>query len=505
MPFLFEGRFSDGGDRLPGFVAYESNLYRIELIADGADTWTTTWSPLPTDADTVALDVYFDQDDNGSIAGYFFFRDERLPSLYGYGTNCSGRKVHVGEKNLGLVFDGELDEEYSQIEMTVSGPGGKAAMLFTPMPPDRLELSPGFPERPPRLASEETQSDRTPEATGDGWATAAPSEIGVDVKLLDAMVTKISGNEYPRTHSVLVAVSGRLVVEEYFYGYDRDTLHDMRSASKSIASTLVGLAIDNNMIDSADATVMPFFPEYRSFENRHPAKARIRIRDLLTMSSGIDANDSARGSVAAEGAYQSQSAQPDWVKFALDAPMISEPGERLIYGSANPLILGGILDNVVGQRVEWFAEDHLFGPLGIERYKIFMDPTGVAYMGGGMHLRPRDMLKIAQMYLDGGLWHGRRIMSRSWVEESFDRYGRLEPLDRNGNEYGYLWWHEVYQVSGRSIESIEARGNGGQYIFVAPDLDLVAVITSGNYRGGLAMTRQPQTLFREYILPSVLH
>lgn len=222
------------------------------------------------------------------------------------------------------------------------------------------------------------------------------------------------------------------------------------------------------------------------------------------MSSGLDANDSDRNSVAAEGAYQSQSAQPDWVKLALDAPMIADPGKRLVYGSANPLILGGLLANAVGDRVAWFVDEALFAPLAIGEYRIYQDPTGRPCLGGGMHLRPRDMLKIGQLYLDGGRWQGRQVLSASWVTESFGRYGRLEPPDRNGNEYGYLWWHENYVVGDRTIASVEARGNGGQYIFVVPELQVVAVVTSGNYRGGLEMTRQPQRILQDYLLPAVL-
>ena len=109
------------------------------------------------------------------------------------------------------------------------------------------------------------------------------------------------------------------------------------------------------------------------------------------------------------------------------------------------------------------------------------------------------------MYLDGGRWQGRQVLSESWVKESFGKYGRLEPLARNGNQYGYLWWHETYDVDGETIASVEARGNGGQYIFVVPELEVVAVITSGNYRSGLALTRQPQTIIEQYILPAFLH
>ena len=382
LPLAFDGRLSGDGKNIDGFIAYAANLYRVSLAADNANSWSVSWSPLPVESDTVSLDLYFDDDGAGGTAGYFFFRDERLPGLYGFGTRCDGHKVHVGEKNLGLIFDGEFDADFSQLDMTVTGPGAATEMVFSAMSTERLQLSPGSSELAPRAHGEAEYPDRAPERTADGWPTAKPSRAQADIDVLRSMVRSVADGELPLTHSILVARSGDLIVEEYFYGYDRDTMHDMRSASKTIASTLVGLAVDRDMIEGSRSQVLPFFPEYRSYENWHPAKANIRIRDLLTMSSGLDANDAERDSVAAEGAYQSQSRQPDWIKLALDAPMIAEPGRRLIYGSANPLILGGILDNVVGERVEWFAENNLFGPLRIEKYRIYMDPTGVPYMGG---------------------------------------------------------------------------------------------------------------------------
>lgn len=503
--FVFDGRLAPGSEEIIGFINFASNLYRITLASNARNSWAATWSPLPVAGDTVKLDLYFDDDGNGGTGGYFFFRDERLPSLYGLGARCTGPKVRVREKNLGLAFEGEFDGDFSRLAMSVTALGGTSDMTFRPMSAERLKLPPGSGERPPRFPEEGRFADRPPQQVQDGWPTAKPSAAGADVARLGNLVSAVSAGEFPRTHSILVARSGKLVVEEYFHGYDRDTMHDMRSASKSVTSTLVGLAVDRGMIDGADAKVLPMFPEYDSFRSWHPWKAEIRVRDLLTMSSGLDANDSDRNSVAAEGAYQSQTAQPDWTKLALDAPMISEPGSRLVYGSANPLILGGILDNVVGEPAQWFAESFLFRPLGIDTYRIYLDPTGVPYMGGGIYLRPRDMLKYAQMHLDGGRWHEQQIVSESWIAQTFARYGRLEPLDRNGNFYGYLWWHEEYEVGDDPIASIEARGNGGQYIFVVPELEIVAVITSGNYRGGLSMTRQPQTIFEQHILPAFVN
>jgi len=117
-------------------------------------------------------------------------------------------------------------------------------------------------------------------------------------------------------------------------------------------------------------------------------------------------------------------------------------------------------------------------------------------------MRPRDMLKYGQLYLNGGTWNGRRILSTEWIEESWKKYGRLEPIDRNGHEYGYLWWQHVYEVGDDSIATVEARGNGGQYVFVVPSLDMVVVITSGNFRNG--RLRQPEEIMGKWILPSAV-
>ncbi len=504
LPVAFDGTLSDDGTRIGGFVQHASHIIRVELVEQdgaGARTWVTDWTPLGVREESVRFDLYVD-DGAGGIGGYFFFRDQRLPGLWGYGAECREERIIFRERNLGLSFEGRLDAVREILSLTVSGMGGSVPITFERMPQDAVPSVPDAPETPARQPAHATYAERAPEVLQDGWPTAMPSELGLDVGVIREMVRAVVEEEMALTHSVLVARHGTLVVEEYFYGFDRDTWHDMRSASKTVTSTLIGLAVQEGSLEGSGATALQYFPKYRRYANWDERKAEITIRDLLTMSSGLDANDSDPNSVAAEGAYQSQMRQPDWIKLALDAPMIAEPGSQPLYGGANPLILGGIIAEVVEEPVEWFAHRTLLGPLGIEHYKFFMDPTGVVYMGGGLHLRPRDMAKYGQLYLAGGIWRGRRILSEEWIRESWGKYGRLAPLDRNGHQYGYLWWHHRYQVGDRIIETVEARGMGGQYIFVVPSLELVAVITSGNYRTG--KTRQPEEILRRFILPAAL-
>jgi CubicO group peptidase (beta-lactamase class C family) len=505
-PIVFAGTPSADSGTVGGFLYHGSALIRLQLLAaPGARvrTWAGSWSALGVAADAPRFDLYVGNDGEGGLGGYFFFRDDRLPGLWGEGVACRGDTVTMYERVLGLQFTGQLARGADRLTLTATGPAGSAPITFRRMSDTEVPDRPDEPAVSAREPEYGAYRGDAPDPSDDGWPTAAPADVGLDSAIVAAMVRAIAQGEFPRTHAVVVARRGRLVVDEYFHGFDRDTWHDMRSASKTVTSTLVGLAIRDGHIADASARVLTFFPRYHRYAVWDPRKMAMTLRHLLTMSSGLDANDSDPQSVASENAYQSQRAQPDWVKLALDAPMIAEPGTRVIYGGANPLILGGVLANAVDEPVEWFAHRTLFGPLGIERYRFLVDPTGVPYMGGGLHLRPRDMLKYGQLYLNAGVWQGTRILPEAWIGESWARYGRLEPLDRNGHEYGYLWWHHQYEVDGRTIETIEARGNGGQYVFVVPTLDLVAVITAGNYRGGLSMTRQPEEIMRNYVLPSV--
>lgn len=499
-PVAFEMREPAAGQDLDLFVHAASHVTHVRVPETAEGAWAADWSHLDVPADRVRLDLYIERIPGEVAGGYFFFRDHRLPALFGEGLSCEGSAVRLRERNLGLRFEGRLDGREAPLRLVAHGPSASVPITFRRVPEEELPDLPDAPLLPPRGEGAERYGEGRPETLDDGWETALPSEEGLDPRVIADMVRAIVERDLTYTHGVLVARRGKLIVEEYFYGFDRETRHDTRSASKTLASTLVGLAIREGHIEGAASPALRYLP-YRYYDNWDRAKARITLRDLLTMSSGLDANDYDRGSVASESAYQSQRTRPDWVKVALDAPMIAEPGAQPLYGGANPLILGGVLDAVVGEPLEWFAHRALFAPLGIRDYTWFTVPTGTLYLGGGMHLRPRDMLKLGQLYLDGGIWRGERILPEAWVEESLGRYGRLAPLDVNGHPYGYLWWHHRYAVGDAIIETVEARGAGGQHIFVVPALELVAVVTAGNFRNG--RTRQSERVLGEFILPAV--
>jgi CubicO group peptidase (beta-lactamase class C family) len=505
IPVAFDGIVATDGSRIDAFVQDHASATRIVLTRSSrADmpVWQGRWSPVDAEDPALPLDLYVEDDGTGVYGGYWFFRDQRMPALWGYGLSCSGSALSLGERSLGLWFEGTLDAVRDSLALTVTGHGGSYPLILGRAPPDEVPDLPDAPDIPPRPAGSAGFAAEPPESLPDGWPTAAPRTVGIDSQRIGALVEAIHEGSMGLPHAILIARHGTLVVEEYFYGYDRQTWQDMRSASKTVASTLVGLAIRDGHIPSADTPALSLLSRYRSFDNWDPRKAQITVADLMNMNAGLDADDYDPQSAAAEPVYQSQSARQDWVKLALDVPMVRDPGTPpFYYGGANPLIVGGVLDQTVGEPVQWFADRTLFAPLGITDYKLLLDPTGVPYLGGGLRLRPRDMLAFGQMYLNGGMWNGRRVLPEDWVRESWTPRGRLQQFPAE-HGYGYLWWHFPYRVGDRVFEAIEARGNGGQYISIFPSLDLVVVITGGNYRNG--KVRQPEEMLAEHILPAVL-
>jgi CubicO group peptidase (beta-lactamase class C family) len=267
------------------------------------------------------------------------------------------------------------------------------------------------------------------------------------------------------------------VLEEYFAGHDRERLHDLRSGSKTFASVLAGAARLHGAPIELDAPVARRFARYQPLANPDLRKNRITLRHLMTMSTGLACDENDNDSPGSEGRMQGQAAQPDWYRFALDLPMAAAPGERYAYCSAGVNLVGGVIGSATGEWLPSLFDRLVARPLQIRRYAMNLTPTGEGYFGGGMRMRPRDYLKFGQLYLDGGRWNGRRVVSRAWVDESTRR--QIEA--GNGSADGLNWHLYTLASGGRAWREYEANGNGGQLLVVLPELDLVVVFTAGNY------------------------
>lgn len=267
----------------------------------------------------------------------------------------------------------------------------------------------------------------------------------------------------PRLRSLLVQWRDTLVGERYYSGATAATRANIKSASKSIISALVGIAIAQGRIRGMDQPIAELLPvETRGLDS---AKRAITVRDLLTMRTGLE-------STSFEN-YGSWVSSRNWVRNALARPVVAARGEQgpMIYSTGSTHLLSAILTRVTGQSTYAFARAELARPLGITLRPWRRDPQGIYFGGNDMYLTPRDMLKIGTLYLERGVWEGERILPAGWVDSS------LAPRTTspwNGNGYGYGWWtREV-----RGIPVHFAWGYGGQFIFVVPALDLVVVATS---------------------------
>jgi CubicO group peptidase (beta-lactamase class C family) len=331
---------------------------------------------------------------------------------------------------------------------------------------------------------------------GSGWQVSRDT---YDKERIRELKRTIAEDLYKQITSVVVIKHGELLIEEYFNGANRSTLHDTRSVGKSFASTMMGIAIGDGHIRSESQTLKDFY-DLRRFANHSPKKESVTIKSLLTMSSGFDANDDDESSPGNEEKMYPTS---DWIRFALDLPMDDKTGvgEKWRYFTAGVVVLGDIIHKSVPGGLERYADQKLFQPLGITKYEWQYTPQKVANTAGGLRMSALDFAKYGQLHKNGGQWDGKQIIPRTWVEKTFTKQVRRGPGD--DGHYGSLFWYGIFNSKGKQHEVFFATGNGGNKIFVFRDQPLVVVITATAY-GKWYMHRQATSMMERYILPALI-
>ncbi|MDT0554939.1 serine hydrolase domain-containing protein [Patiriisocius hiemis] len=450
------------------FVQTGHHLSNIDLNLTSKGNWSGNWNLLIEDSFLPTMYFSLDKQEDNSYSASTFFKEPTYHYMWGQDFKIGHDNFEFRDIRSNLNFNGKLKEQ--RIDLTLNFLKESTKIELSPLPYEQWLI-------------------------GDYSESIDNSHSSHFSKL----VTDIKNDTLEGTHSVVISQYGEVIFETYFDGFTSSVPHDTRSLSKSFASALVGIAIAEQKLSEEHLPIEEFF------ENQYPeidwkeGKDEITIHHLLTMSSGLDAIDFGlnRNSFANEGAYQSQE---DWTNHILKAPMIYEPGEKANYGSGNPHLLSPIISSSIDERLEFYIHKKLFAPLSIQNYRIQTNNEDQPYFGGGWYLTPRDIMKFGQLYLNNGIWEEKEILPPHWVNKSFDKYKVLEnTIDKN--EYGYLFWHKTYNINGKKINSIEARGSGGQYLVVIPEYELIVVITSGNYRNGKGF--QPERIIKNYILPEI--
>jgi CubicO group peptidase (beta-lactamase class C family) len=294
-----------------------------------------------------------------------------------------------------------------------------------------------------------------------GWLTSTPEEQGLDSAKLAEGLLQIQQKNIP-IHSLIIVRNGKMLLNATFYPYNGQSPHSVGSVTKSLTTLLIGIAIDQGKL-GLDDELVSFYPD-TTVANPDVRKSDITIRDLASMSSGFDCVYEPN-----EPTVHAMETSPNWVQFGLDLPMANKPGTHWEYCGVGMHLLSAILEKATGMTALEFARQNLFKPLGIQEVFWPTDPQGVNMGAGNTRLLPADMAKIGYLYLYGGVWDGKQIISRSWVEESVKKHFDVP----NGDRYGYGWWSSVNDTG----TSFFAQGNGGQRIVVNPGYDSIVVTT----------------------------
>jgi CubicO group peptidase (beta-lactamase class C family) len=314
---------------------------------------------------------------------------------------------------------------------------------------------------------------------------AAPVAARSDANL-NAVLANWEHDEHPDLRGVVVLRDGRIVAERYYNGERADSLHDIRSAGKSVTALLVGIAVDRGRIRSLDDTVDAYLPEVKG-----SAIGDVALRNVLTMRSGLAAFDE---DPTSPGNEDKLDAAPDPIAFLRSVPRMNPPGTRYRYNSLTASVAGIVVARATAEKMADFASANLFRPLGIARWTWESDTAGNTKGQGNLSLTTREFAAIGEMVRNGGLYHGRRIVSGTWIADMIAPKEIISDADPYADGYGYFWYYRVQRIAGQSVPVSFASGNGGNKIYVVADRHLVVAITSSAYGHGYGQRRSQAIL-----------
>ncbi len=330
----------------------------------------------------------------------------------------------------------------------------------------------------------------------DKWTL---SDAAYDTTIIRRLNRKIAQNYFKNITSIIIIKENKLLIEEYFNGANRNTLHDTRSVGKTLASTITGIAMGEGYIKNENQTLDDFY-NLSTYKNYTVKKEKVSLKNLLTMSSGFEGSDMNPNS---PGNEENMYPTSDWVKFALDLPMDKNKtiGKDWDYFTAGAIILGDILDKTVPKGLEKYADEKLFKPLDITNYKWQFTPSNVPNTAGGFQMNSLDNARYGQLYLNNGVYNEKQIIPQTWVKSSLTK--QIELPKKKHEFYGYLFWNKRYNVKNTEVETYYASGNGGNKIMIFNELDIVVVITATAY-GQPYMHLQINEIMEQYLLPAIL-
>lgn len=514
----FIGALSEDGSHILGYwhqpasdLAYSDMVTRIILTAEAEARWTGEFEVQPRPFH-LFLEIFKNEDKTLSAA----LRNPERNEIMG----AARFDLAANDRGTWALIAGEGDQErHYELRQITATELELDHYWFTAPVSLRRATDEDASKYYSRTAAAEPHRYTLPEPLNDGWRVRSPEDAGYDRARFDTLVSELGSADptdlRPRMiHSVLVAHEGQLVLEEYFHGHTRDDRHDTRSLAKVFGPVLMGaLRQQGYGIDPQDRPVAGIL-EAAGIPLDDPRKADITLAHLMSYTSGLDCDSASAASAGSEDNMWAQTVEPDFWRFTAHLDQRHTPGERYAYCSGSINLVASSLADATGLPLYEAFDQFIAEPLGFGPYHWNLAPNGEGYLGGGVYMRPRDILKIGVMFAANGTWQGEQIMSADWVEEATTPQIAITPettglspeaFSNNyfGGQQAYVWRTDTVTANGTSYDSYEATGNGGQILLVVPELELAVVFTGGNYRWGSIWGRWRNEIVGGHIIPAL--
>ncbi|MEL7123870.1 MAG: serine hydrolase [Bacteroidota bacterium] len=485
--------FFKSGDGLRLDATYRNdspNLYGVitnELWSQSltflkrADKWVTDiQKPEIIDTDyTVYLEFY--EDSLGTLQAKIQSNKENRRLHFEIDSvKIAGDHIDFDITNDRFGISAEYNSNENNILLAYGNAGGKREIQLTKLKSSDLN---GY-----QPLSKEAYVYKVPNPVDNFIETASLKEVGINTSMFDFM-PKMNSGKYDHIHSIIVTKNSKLIFEEYFHAYNREYLHDIKSSFKSISSLLLGKTIMQSERINVENPILNYYPEYEISDKE---KKGISIHHALTMSTGLQLEDE----------DEMQWSNNDWVAYKLSLPMEHRPGEKYEYSSGGMNLLTGVIQKSTEKYLPLFFYEEVLLPMGIQRFQMRTSPKGRAYLPGDFYLRPIDLAKFGILVLNDGKWNNQQIIASDWINISTQPH--IKGSWPKNSDYGYLWRLLERKVGGKKMKTIEAWGNGGQFLIIIPEVEMTITFTGGNYNLFPEMEEKPFEILEKYILPAVM-
>jgi CubicO group peptidase (beta-lactamase class C family)/pimeloyl-ACP methyl ester carboxylesterase len=357
---------------------------------------------------------------------------------------------------------------------------------------------------------------KKPAQLSDGIKTATLKEVGINEKFINVITDSITSGNYTNIHSVLILRNNKLVYEQYFPGTDvtrgvgfvgfkdhhRDSLHDVRSITKSVVGAAILIAHAQGKIKSLNQRVFDFFPEYAKHDTG--MKKQLTVQHLLNMTAGIEWDEEI-SYLDPRNSEIKMNNSPDAIEFVLSQKIVDTPGKKYNYSGGCTQVLAAIIEKVTKMSVDKFTQQHLFKPLGIEKYTWVKNIDGKPSAASGLRLRSRDLAKFGLLFLNNGMWKGKKIIPTHLVKQTLLSQISTPFADSIVPFVGYSnqFWIYTEKIKGELVDYVQAQGNGGQIILLDKKNDLVLIITAGNYNRR-DLRKNSYDIYPNFVYPAVI-